>query len=202
MKVYVAHDGALRARIGKENLGSESLGPWYGGTGAIRLRQVHDGWFWAYVLDDHGYRGTAALPERRFGEVRAHIPSARVADDSEDRGRSLDVRVSDDDLRMLHQRVVPLRTRVARFGPGLAAMFGDFEIAAVAGSAIGLFHLSSGRFNAFTTGVRWAAMGRDGMPVVAARLPSARLRREGDMAVVEVDDADLATLLRMAGEER
>lgn len=198
MRVYVAHDGKLRVRIGKESLGSESLGPWYGGTGAIRLRQVHDGWFWAYVLDDHGYRGTAALPERRFGEVRAHIPSARVADDSGDRGRSLDVRVSDDDLRMLHQRVVPLRTRVARFGPDLAAMFGDFEIAAVAGSAFGWFHLDGRRFNAFTTGSRWAALCQDGMPTLAARLPSARLRREGDMSVVEVDDADLATLMGMA----
>ena len=36
------------------------------------------------------------------------------------------------------------------------------------------------------------------MPVVAARLPSARLLREGDMSVVEVDDADLALLVGMA----
>ena len=48
MKVYIAHDGKLRVRIGRESLGSESLGPWYGGTGAIRLRQVIDGWFRAY----------------------------------------------------------------------------------------------------------------------------------------------------------
>jgi len=46
MRVYVAHDGGLRVRIGHENLGSASLGPWYGGTGAIRLRQVHGSWFW------------------------------------------------------------------------------------------------------------------------------------------------------------
>jgi hypothetical protein len=37
------------------------------------------------------------------------------------------------------------------------------------------------------------------MPVIAARLPSARLRREGDMSLVEVDTADLARLLGMAG---
>jgi hypothetical protein len=36
------------------------------------------------------------------------------------------------------------------------------------------------------------------MPVIAARLPSARLRREGHMAVVELRDADLALMLGMA----
>lgn len=66
MKVYVAHDGALRVRIGHETPGSESLGPWYGGTGAVRLRQVADAWFWAYRLDDHADRGTAKLPRDEF----------------------------------------------------------------------------------------------------------------------------------------
>ena len=197
MKVYIAHDGKLRVRIGRENLGSESLGPWYGGTGAIRLRQVLDGWFRAYRLDDHGHRGTAALPAAELWRTREHLPGVRTMDLP---GGGLSVRVPDDDLRMLRDRVVSLSTRVARFGPDLAAMLGDFEIAAVARSAFGLFHLGGHRFNAFTTGVRWAALGQNGMPVVAARLPSARLRREGDMSVVEVDDADLARLLGMAEE--
>ncbi len=70
----MAHDGKLRVRLGQENLGSESLGPWYGGTGAIRLRQVPGGWFRAYRLDDRGYRGTAMLPEAEFHRVQEHVP--------------------------------------------------------------------------------------------------------------------------------
>jgi hypothetical protein len=69
MKVYVAHDGLLRVRIGHEALGSESPGPWYGGTGAVRLRQWHGPHFWAYRLDDHAARGTSRLPEAEFGRV-------------------------------------------------------------------------------------------------------------------------------------
>lgn len=195
MKVYTAHDGKLRVRIGHENLGSESLGPWYGGTGAIRLRQIVDGWFRGYRLDDNGHRGTAALPEADFPLVQEHLPGARIADVS---WGSLSLEVPDDDLRMLRERVVPLRTRVARFEDNLAVMFGDFEIAAGAASAVGLFHLGGRRFNAFTTGVRWAALREDGLPVVAAHLPSACLLRNGDMSVVEVSDADLALLLGMA----
>jgi hypothetical protein len=98
MKVYVAYDGKLRVRIGHESPGSESLGPWYGGTGAIRLRQVLDTWFWAYRLDDHGYRGTGPLPETEFPRMREHIPSARVV---EARGTNLYLRISEGDLRML-----------------------------------------------------------------------------------------------------
>ena len=199
MRVFVAHDGKLRVLIGHEDLGSESLGPWYGGTGAIRLRQVAGDWFWAYRLDGHAYRGTAALPEAEFWRVREHLPSARVVTDLGHRSRNLDVRVSDHDLRALRERVVPLSTRVARFGPDLAAVFGDFEIAAVAASALGLFHLGGGRFNGFRTGHRWAALeADDDMPAILARLPSARLRREGRLSVVEVGDADLALLLGMA----
>ena len=188
-------------RIGHETLGSESLGPWYGGTGAIRLRQVADDWFWAYRLDDHGYRGTATLPESEFRGVREDLPSARVATDLGHRSRNLDVRVSDHDLRALRERIVPLGSRVARFGPDLAAMFGDFEIAAFASSDIGLFHLGGRRFNAFRTGSRWTALGAEAdMPVITARLPSARLLPEGPTSVVEVNDADLARLLGMAEE--
>ncbi len=73
-------------------------------------------------------------------------------------------------------------------------------------SGIGLFHLGGRRFNAFRTpvrtgGSRFAALDADAdMPVVAGRLPSVRLRREGHVSVVEVDDADLALLLGMAAE--
>ena len=77
MKVYGALDGTLRVRIGHENLGSEALGRWYGGTGAVRLRQVHGTWFWAYRLDGHACRGTSTLPEAEFWRVREHLPSAR-----------------------------------------------------------------------------------------------------------------------------
>ena len=200
MKVFTAHDGKLRVRIGHENLGSESLGPWYGGTGAIRLRQVADDWFWAYRLDGHAYRGTTALPEAEFWRVRKHLPSARVVADFGHRSRNLDVRMSDADLRTLRERVAPLCTRVARRGPDLAVVFGDFEIAPAASSDIGLFHLGGRRFNGFRTGHRWIALeADDGMPAIAARLPSARLLRERHMSVVEVGDADLALLLGMAG---
>jgi hypothetical protein len=44
---------------------------------------------------------------------------------------------------------VLLRTRMARFGPDLAAAFGDFEVAPFARSGVGLFHLGERRFNAF-----------------------------------------------------
>lgn len=202
MKVYVAYDGGLRVRIGHENLGSESLGPWYGGTGAVRLRQVHDGWFWAYVLDGRAYRGTAKPSGVDFERVREHLPSARVVTVHGDRTRNLDVQVSDADLAMLQGRVVPLNTRVARFGTGMVAMFGDFQIDRTAGASLGLFHLGANRFNAFRTGFRYTAMDGGDIGGMVARLPSARLRRGGDMSVVEADDADLATLLGMAEEER
>ena len=198
MKVYIAHDGALRVRIGHESLGSESLGSWYGGAGAIRLRQVHETWFWAYVLDGHAYRGTAKPSGVDFERVRERLPSARVVAIHGDRTRNLDVRVSDADLRMLRGRVVPLNTRVARFGTGMVAMFGDFQIDGTAGASLGLFHLGANRFNGFRTGFRYAALHESDMPGIAARLPSARLRREGDVSVVEVDEAALATLLGMA----
>ena len=114
-------------------------------------------------------------------------------------GGGLSVQVPEDDLRMLLDRVVPLRTRVARFSEGMAALFGDFQVEHAAGASSGLFHLGGNRFNAFRTGSRWSALDPGGMAPIAARLPSARLGREGDMSVVEVGDADLALLLRMAG---
>ena len=202
MKVHIAHDGALRVRIGHENLGSEALGPWYGGAGAIRLRQFHDTWFWAYVLDGRAYRGTATLPEAEFCRVRERLPSARVVTVHGHRTRNLDVQVSGADLAMLREQVAPLSTRVARFAEGMVAMFGDFQIDGTAGASVGLFHLSANRFNAFRTGFRHTAMGGGDIEGMVARLPSARLRHEGDMSVVEVDDADLALLTGMAEEER
>jgi hypothetical protein len=197
MKVYVAHDGKLRVRIGYESLGSESLGPWYGGTGAIQLRQVLDTWFWAYTLDDHGYRGTAILPEPEFVRVREHIPSACVV---EARGRNLDIRISEADLRMLEGKIVPLTTRVARFGDGIVALFGDFEVQHLARTKLGLFHLGGDRFNGFRIGPRYTTLGEADMPGIVAHLPSARLLREGPRAIVEMEDADLAKLLAMAEE--
>jgi len=197
MKVYVAHDGKLRVRIGRENLGSESLGPWYGGTGAIRLRQVLDTWFWAYRLDDRGYRGTASLPESEFPRVREHIPSARVI---EARGTNLDIRVSEADLLILEGKVVPLRTRVARFGDGIVGLFGDFEVQHLARTKLGLFHLGGDRFNGFRIGPRYTALGEADMPGIVAHLPSARLLRDSLRTIVEVGDADLAKLLGMAEE--
>lgn len=132
--------------------------------------------------------------------MREHLPSARVVTVHGDRTRNLDVQVSGADLAMLRGRVVPLTTRVARFGTGMVAMFGDFQIDGTAGASLGLFHLGANRFNAFRTGFRCAAMDGGDTEGMVARLPSARLRREGDMSVVEVDDADLATLLGMAGD--
>ncbi|WP_206664809.1 hypothetical protein [Dankookia rubra] len=147
----MAHDGKLRIRIGHETLGSESLGPWYGGTGAIRLRQVADTWFWAYQLDDHGYRGTSILSPSEFWRVQQCVPSARIVDV---RGNNLGVRVSEAELATLRGRAVPLTTRVTVLGRGVVAMFGDFEIAPLATSALGLFHLGGNRFNGFRVGSR------------------------------------------------
>lgn len=197
MKVFVGCDGKLRVRIGHVDLGSASLGPWYGGTGAIRLLQVSGTRFWAYRLDDHGYRGTAALPEAEFRRVREHMPSAHLVRDGVG---TTDVDVSDTDLAALRERVVPLRTRVARFGEGMAALFGDFPIASKDMFSLGLFHLGGRRFNGFRTGFHHTAL-RDGdMPDIAARLPSARLLRDGPKTVVEVGDPDLALLLGAAEE--
>lgn len=195
----MAHDGRLRVRIGHENLGSESLGPWYGGTGAVRLRQVLDNWFWAYTLDDHARRGTAGLPEEEFWRVQECIPAARLKHPLV--RPTLDIDVPDADLASLTAQAAPLRTRVAQFGPGMVALFGDFQIERVAGAAIGLFRLGGRRFNAFRTdGGRWTALhGRD-MPGVVGSLPSARLSPNGPMSIVEMDDADFAGLLEAAEE--
>lgn len=65
-----------------------------------------------------------------------------------------------------------------------------------------LVHLGANRFNGFRRGSRYSALSDGDMPGIVPRLPSARLRREGDMSVVEVDDADLALLTGMAEEER
>ena len=196
MKVYVAHDGNFRVRIGRETLGSESLGPWYGGTGAVRLRQYYDTRFWVYRLDDHGHRGAADLPEAELWRVREHLPSVRAADWAG--GTRVDV--SDEDLAALREKVVPLRTRIAEFGDGMVAVFGDFEIHPRYEHSLGLFHLGGRRFNGFRSRYTASAL-RDGdVPGIAARLPSARLLRDGPKTVVEVNDADLALLLRAAGE--
>jgi len=196
MKVYVAHHGKLRVRIGRENLGSESLGPWYCGTGAIRLRQVLDTWFWAYRLDDQGYRGTSILPPSEFCRVQEHISSARII---EVRGNNLVVSMSEAGLATLQTRIVLLNTRVARLGDAVA-MFGDFEVQHLARAKLGLFHLGGNRFNSFRVGSRYTALDEEDMQGIIAHISSARLLREGHSAVVEVGGADLAMLLRMAEE--
>jgi hypothetical protein len=78
MKVSLEWDDKLRVRIGQV-MDSYSHGPGYGGTGAIRLRQVLDTWFFAYRLDDHASRGTAALQDGDFDIIKAHLPSAQKA---------------------------------------------------------------------------------------------------------------------------
>lgn len=203
MKVFVGWDGRprewdgrLRVRIGHVDLGSASLGPWYGGTGAIRLRHDYGTRFWAYRLDDHAYRGTTDLPETELWRVREHLPSVRAADWAG--GTRVDV--SEADLAALRGKVVPLRTRVARFGEGMAALCGDFPMASKDMFSLGLFHLGGHRFNGFRTGFHHTAL-RDGDILrTAARLPSARLLRDGPKTVVEVNDADLALLLGAAEE--
>jgi hypothetical protein len=156
---------------------------------------VLDTWFWAYRLDDEGYRGTSSLPQAEFDRVREHIPSARIVSA---RGSSLDVRVSEADLRMLRGAVVPLSTRIARFGGGIAALFGDFEVPCLAGERLGLYYLGSNCFNGFHIGLSDSVVGEGDMPGIVSHLPSARLQRDGAMAIVEVDEADLAMLLRTA----
>jgi len=79
MKVFLEWDDKQRVRIGQEHLDSHSHGPGYGGTGAIRLQQVMDRWFFAYRLDDHAPRGTAALHDGDFNIIKAHLPSAQKA---------------------------------------------------------------------------------------------------------------------------
>lgn len=76
MLVFIGYDDCLRVRIGKEHLDSFSHGPGYGGTGAIRLRQVSGTWFFAYRLYDHGYRGTADLQPGDLKEIQKYFPSA------------------------------------------------------------------------------------------------------------------------------
>jgi hypothetical protein len=209
VRVYTdAYDGALRVRIGEERLGSASLGPWFGGTGAVRLIQIHKTWFWAYRLDAHAPRGTSRLPEAEFGRVLEHLPSARIL-----RGtpRSLDVEVSEADLAVLRSQVVPLSTRVARLGAGdgrvgsvasVMAMFGDFDLALSGRAARVLFHLDGRRFLAFRLigGRVQGGLNEGDMAAVAAHVPSARLLREGERSLVEVDDADFAALQAMAQE--
>ncbi|MGG5824011.1 hypothetical protein [Falsiroseomonas sp. HW251] len=191
MKVYRAYDRLLRVRIGHELLGSESLGSWYGGTGAIRLRQLRDGWFHAYQLDVNGYRGSSTLPGAEFARVQAEIPSARVVGES---GINLDVRISDDDVRNLEGAVLPLLTRIARLDGGVVAMFGDFQIAPVADARIGLFHLGGTRLNGFRIGFRYTALRQRDLAEVAAHLPSARLIREGQQTMIDVSEAELIRL--------
>ncbi len=98
-----------------------------------------------------------------------------------------------------------MSTRVARSGPDIAAMLGAFDLAPLVRSGIGLFHVDGRRFNAFRaplrTGSHITALDAEAdMPMVAARLPLARMLQEGRMSVVEVDDGDLALLLGMAEE--
>jgi hypothetical protein len=199
MRTYVGHDGMLRVRIGHENLGSESLRPWYGGTGAVRLRQVHDTWFWAYQLDGHADRGTSRLPEGEFRRIQEHIPSAQIAAPvGGERVRNIDVEISDADLAMLEERVEPLRTRVAPLGDGVAAIFGDWQIEAMTQVRLGLFHLGGQRFNGFRTGFRYTALRKADMTTIIAQLPSARLLRDGPQTTVEVNEDDLARLVATA----
>ena len=152
--------------------------------------------FWACRLDDHAYRGTTDLPETELWRVREYLPSVRAADWAG--GTRVDV--SEADLAALRERVAPLCTRVARFGESMAALFGDFPMAPKDMFSLGLFHLGGRRFNGFRTGFHHTAL-RDGdMPGITARLPSARLLRDGPKTVVEVGDPDLALLLGAAEE--
>ena len=155
MKVFVAHDDALRVRIGKENLGSESLGPWYVGTGAIRLRQVHGDRFRAYRLD--AADTAARRPSRRpsSGMCASTCPGRASGV-----RLSLDVDVPEDALAASKARAVPLRTRLARLGKGAVAMFGDFQTERAAGAPSGLFHLGGDRLTAFRTGFPLDRAGR------------------------------------------
>src|ERR1700722_2915943 len=114
MKVFVGYDGRLRIRIGQENLGSESIGAWYGGAGAIRIIQFHDKTFWPYVLDPTVHRGTSDLPKTEFDRIKEHLPSAKFG--ARLGGSSVEIKISADDLAMLHARVTQLSTRLVRFG--------------------------------------------------------------------------------------
>lgn len=157
-----------------------------------------DTWFWAYQLDDHGYRGTSVLPPSEFGRVQEHIPSAHMADVL---GNNLSARMPEADLRMLEGKAAPLRTRVAHIGD-LVAMFGDFEVQHLAPTKLGLFHLGGNRFNGFRVASRYTALDEEDRQGIVAHIPSARLRREGASAIVEVGDADLMMLLGTAREAR
>jgi hypothetical protein len=78
MKVYRPYDSMLGVRIGHEKSGAASLRPWYGGIGAIRLRQVLDGRSWAYQLDGHGSRHQQAVRIRVPRRSAVHpIPADR-----------------------------------------------------------------------------------------------------------------------------
>jgi len=113
---------------------------------------------------------------------------------------TLDIDVPQADLAALRAQAAPLRTRVARFGGGLVAMFGDFQIEATIDASLGLFHLGGRRFNGFSTGFQYGALDAIDMPGVVARLPSARLVRDGHRSTIEVSGGDLALLLKMAEE--
>lgn len=196
MKVCRAHDELLRVRIGLENLGTESLGAWYGGTSAIRLRQIHDTWWWAYKLDDLGHRGTSNLTHAEFEMVRQQVPSATIKASV---GRNLEFTMSSEDLQRLESQIVELETKMAKFGDDIAVLFGDFDIRALRRPEIGLFHLIGNRFNGFRPSFHYEALRDDDLPAINRHLPSATLVREGPQTLIEVDDGDIAMLMEMVG---
>jgi hypothetical protein len=100
MLVFVGYDDRLRVRIGKEHLDSFSHGSGYGGTGAIRLLQVNATWFFAYRLDDEGYRGTSQLRADDFANIQSYLPSVRIQHQ-----QLTGIAISEDDLHELFEAV-------------------------------------------------------------------------------------------------
>jgi hypothetical protein len=201
MKVFVGHDGKIRVRIGQENLGSESLGVWYGGSGAIRLRQFIDRNFGCYVLDPTVHRGTRDLPDFEFDRIKQHLPSAQFG--NRFGGSSVDIRISLDDFAMLQASVTQLSTRLVRFGDALTVTFGDFSIWVAHLPGLSLFHLGDNSFLGFRKGTRsegyeFSTLREDDMDVITSHLGSARLMKDQGRTLVDLGEDDVAKLVGMA----
>ena len=201
----VTYNNKLTIRIGYENLSEESLGSWYGGTGAIRIRQELGSWFYAYELDaNEPYGGIRSLSKKSIKLLEEKYSfynfGAREAYPNRSGNRIVsDFDLSGDQLNDLKIKSTPLSTRITDVDDSIRVMFGDFCMYAADDMDICLFHWKDNIFNCFqpwhsSGGIDFRNVSIDECSYILSIFPSAKFNKTKNQTFMILPDSDLVEL--------
>ena len=196
----------LEIRIGFPNLGNESLGPWYGGDNAIRVKQFHDIMFSAYALDSSpDGDGTRCATKADFKSIAGYFPSIqgqpmnRLITKSSDYVY-FDIAKPELDALMI---CVSERATTTCYQHNILVMFGDFDFYTTMDNVgTTLFHWGGNTFNAFVHHGRtsFAAIEATERKEIRREFPSATFKRVNQQVFVTLSDCDVV-MLRLAARK-